>query len=244
MPSTLALTAMHVDDASLDRVVGHLSRLDLDHLDLRTAFAEISGAMPPLFGGEGAGILLIDEDQVLRYVAATDTAAAVLEAAQESTGEGPCVDSLVENHVVTACDLEADGRWPHLAPLVVPNGIRAVLGVPLRLAGGPIGSLNVYRTAPYEWDASDVAAGEAFGRIVEHLVATAMVADHHAGLTAQLQRALEARVVIERAVGVLIGVDGVNASAAFERIRRAARSSRSTAAEIAARVVAERGLPR
>jgi GAF domain-containing protein len=233
---------MHIDDASLDRVVGHLSRLDLAHLDLRKAFAEISQAMPPLFGGDGAGILLIDEDQVLRYVAATDSAAEVLEAAQESTGEGPCVDSLVENDIVAVADIEADGRWPHLVPLVVPNGISAVLGVPLRLAGGPIGSLNVYRSTPYEWDASDIAAGEAFGRIVEHLIATAMVADHHTELTAQLQRALEARVLIERAVGVLIGVDNVSASAAFERIRRAARSSRRSAAEIAARVVSDRGL--
>ncbi|MBA3655358.1 MAG: GAF and ANTAR domain-containing protein [Actinobacteria bacterium] len=233
---------MHIEEAALDQVVGHLARLDLKRLDLRGALEEVSAAMPPLFGVDGAGVLLIDENQVLRYCAATDDASKVLEAAQESTGEGPCVESLVMNSVVSVPDLEADGRWPHLVPLVVPNGIRAVLGVPVSVAGGPVGSLNVYRSETYEWDDSDVRATQAFAGIVSQLIGLAMVADGQGDVVAQLQRALEARVMIERAVGVLIAVEGLDAPSAFERLRRAARSSRTRAADVAARVVAERRL--
>jgi GAF domain-containing protein len=235
---------MHIEEAALDRVLGHLSRLDLQPVDLGGSLQEVSAAMPALFGVDGAGILLIDENQVLRYCAATDDASRVLEAAQESTGEGPCVESLVENRVVAVPDLEADGRWPHLVPLVVPNGIRAVLGAPVLLAGGPVGSLNVYRSDAHDWDDSDIAATQAFAGVVSHLISLAMVADGQSAVVAQLQRALKARVIIERAVGVIIATEGVDAPAAFERIRRAARATRTRAADVAARVVTERGLPR
>jgi hypothetical protein len=111
------------------------------------------------------------------------------------------------------------------------------------MAGGPVGSLNVYRSDAYHWDDSDTAATEAFAGIVSQLLVTALMADRQDTIVAQLQRALDARVIIERAVGVLIAVEGLDAPAAFERLRRVARSSRSRAADVAARVVEMRGFP-
>jgi GAF domain-containing protein len=233
---------VHIDDAVLEEVIGRLARQDLADLEVRAALVEIVSAMPALFDVDGAGVLLVDENQVLRYIASTDTRAQLLEAAQESTGRGPCVESLVDNVTVMVSDLLDDDRWPELAAVLVPNGVRAVLGAPVRLAGTPVGSLNVYKRDSHVWDESDRSALEAFDGVVERLVAGAIATERKDVLIAQLQQALQVRVAIERAVGVMIATENIDASVAFERLRRAARSSRRSVQDIAREVVRSRGL--
>ena len=70
-----------------------------------------SGSTRVIFDAAGAGIMLIDDGQVLHYVAATDARAAALEAAQEEAGQGPCVDSLINDEIVHTDDLLSDPRW-------------------------------------------------------------------------------------------------------------------------------------
>lgn len=53
----------------------------------------------------------------------------------------------------------------------------------------------------------------------------------------QLQHALESRILIEQAKGVLAERYGLTIEEAFELLRRAARSSRTNIHELAARVV-------
>jgi GAF domain-containing protein len=233
---------VHIEDAVLERAIGQLDGRDLANLEVRAALLEIISAMPALFDVDGAGVLLVDENQVLRYVASTDTSAQLLEAAQEASGTGPCVEALVDNVTVAVVDLLDDGRWRDLAAVLVPNGIRSVLGVPVRLAGTPIGSLNVYKGEAHVWDDSDRGAIAAFDRLVERLVAGAVATERKDALISQLQHALQVRVSIERAVGVLIATEDVKAPAAFERLRRAARSSRRSVRDIADEVVLGRGL--
>lgn len=234
---------MHIQQSSLDAALGSLSQRELENIGVSEALKYVVTAMPALFHVEGAGLLLVDDYQVLRYVAASDAATHVLESAQEVTGIGPCVDSLVHGKPVACADLATDERWPELAPLVTPYGIAAVLGVPVHLGGGVIGSLNVYRSSPYEWDDSDLAAANTLGRMVERLLAMALVVRRRDDVVRQLQTALDTRIAIERAVGVLIGVEGIDAVEAFDRLRRAARSSRRKVADLAAEVLEHRALP-
>ena len=60
---------------------------------------------------------------------------------------------------------------------------------------------------------------------------------------AQLERALESRIVIEQAKGILAERYQLPVDDAFELLRRSARSSRVQLRGLAARVVAERATP-
>ena len=234
---------MHVEEEVLQRVLGQFLERDLRSLGLVPSVTEVTAAMPALFDVDGAGLLLVDEHQVLRYCAATDASAHLLEALQESTGRGPCVQSLVDDVLVETDDILTDERWPDLAHPLAENGVRAIIGAPIRLAGAPIGSINVFRREPYEWDDSDRAALASFERIIESLLSSVIVADRNEELAKQLREALHARVAIERAVGIVMALEDLDATDAFERIRRAARSSRRSVREIASDVVRFKKVP-
>lgn len=233
---------MHVEEDALQRTVGQLAQRHLSALDLRSACEVVVGAMPGLFHADGSGILVVDDTHVLRYVASTDSGAQLLEAIQESTGRGPCVESLVEDHPVAVTDMLVDERWPDLGSLLASNGVRAVLGVPVRIGGVPVGSLNVYAAEPRVWDQSDQSALSMIESVVERLLTGAVFSERQEELIGQLQRALEARVTIERAVGIVMAIEDADATEAFERIRRVARSARRSVRDVSADVIEWRKL--
>ncbi|MEV7012328.1 GAF and ANTAR domain-containing protein [Streptosporangium sp. NPDC051022] len=191
-----------------------------------------------LFGYSGAGLMFAEEDRDLRYLVAPDARGRSLEDAQLLLGQGPCVSAYTENTAVTTSDVRADPRWPGLADLLHPE-VRAVAGVPVRLGGEPVGTLNVYQSQPYEWDESDVQALHAYADVIEQLLTAAMAAEEKSALAQQLQYALDYRVVIERAIGYLMGKHDLTAAQAFTGLRKQARDSRRKVADLAAEMLGE-----
>jgi GAF domain-containing protein len=220
-------------DAILARVTsqGPVSATAAEGVELLIA------AATEMFGVKGVGILLADEGQALRNVASTDAAAEALENAQERTGEGPCVDAYVEGRTIETADLREDRRWPELARDLADDGVRAVLGVPIRLSGSPIGTLNAYSHEPHGWDASDVDAIEALNRVLESQLEAAVARFRSEELVGQLERALEQRVAVDRAIGVLMERERLDARSAFDHLRRRARDERRRADEVAREIL-------
>jgi GAF domain-containing protein len=174
---------------------------------------------------------------VLRYAASSDEPGRMLELLQEQTGEGPCIDAFMLTSLIRCDDLANDPRYPVLGPLAVRHGLGAVLGVPIELKGGPIGTLNTYCSSRHEWHESEFHAIKSFTRVVGVLLRTAAAA-HLAGERAeQLQYALDNRIIIEQAKGVLMERGGLDPSSAFELLRSAARTNRVKVGEVARRVV-------
>jgi GAF domain-containing protein len=191
----------------------------------------------------GAGLMLVDAEQALRYVAASDEPGRTLEAAQEEAGEGPCIEAFVRNEAIATDDVRTDGRWPRLASLVQQSPVRAVLGVPTHVGGGAVGTLNVYVDSPHDWTDSEVAALGAFASVVDTLLASSVAQQRSDRLAQQLQYALDYRVIIERAVGYLMRRDGVDSVTAFSRLRSAARNSRRKAVDLARDLLDGQPLP-
>jgi GAF domain-containing protein len=231
---------MEIDRAKLDESLARLHHLAPSQVELGRLVGEVVRAVTEIFGLAGAGMLLVDADRALRSIAASDSTGALLERAQEEFGEGPCVESFIIDEVVVANDLAADGRWPRVSPTLARGGVRAVLGVPVRLGGGPIGTLNVADDHPRSWTDSEREAMVHFGAVLENLLLVGLVADRNDRLARQLQYALDYRVPIERAVGYLMATMRTDPITAFEKLRRTARGERRKVAELAEEILSGR----
>jgi len=194
-----------------------------------------------LFNVTGCGVMFIDDTQVLHYAAASDGHGRELEQAQTRAGTGPCVQALVNNEIVKTEDVTVDDRWPEIHGELRPTRVRAVVGVPIHLGGTVVGSLDAYCRNVQRWSDDETAGLQAYAALLERLLLAAMRAQRNEETVKQLEHALEHRIVIERAVGVLMERHGLSAVAAFEKLRGEARSSRRRAADIAADILATVG---
>ncbi len=224
---------VHIDEEALRSSLQRLRQAAFD-ADVVAVLARTVNAVDEVFSYSGAGIMFITESGHLAYVAASDEGGRQLEQAQAAAGQGPCYDSYVYAREIVTSDLHADGRWPDL---IRPAQVRAVAGIPLLLSGGPVGTLNVYRDEPAEWDDSDIAALRGYSGLIAEILAAALAAADRGVVAAQLQYALDYRVVIERAVGFLMGAHGLTAATAFNLLRKQARDSRRRVADVAAEVL-------
>jgi hypothetical protein len=111
------------------------------------------------------------------------------------------------------------------------------LNVPVQVGGGPVGSLDVYVTAPRRWEDSEVAALHAYAGLVASLLVAAVTARVTGQLADQLQAALAHRMLIEQAVEILVDREGLDAQAALAWLGAAARSSEYPLIQMARDVV-------
>ncbi len=235
---------MSIDEAALAESLRRLSLSREDNGSVISALEAVLTACTDLFGVDGAGVLIADEQDMLRYVAATDGPGRILEQTEAAAGEGPCTEAFVEARVVTTHDVTAEAqRWPRLAKALADQPVRAVLGTPVRIGGVPVGTMDVYLERPHDWDDSEVTALTRYAEVIATTLSAAVRAHTAGELAQQLQYALDYRVVIERAVGFLMARESIDAVAAFSCLRTAARTRRTKIGEVAEHVLAEGDLP-
>jgi GAF domain-containing protein len=211
--------------------------------NLDDALRRIVSATHELFNVDGAGLMLIDPDQLLRNVADSDPRVDHLEELQIEHGEGPCIDAFEEKELVHAADLSAEARWPKFSPAALERGLRAVLASPIPYNQMAIGVVVVFSTKVHPWSPEGELALVAFTDLAALTIANTMQSEQRGELAEQLQRALDARVVIEQAKGALVAREGISAKDAFEQMRRRARAERRRVVEIAEEVMASIGPP-
>src|SRR5918992_1309740 len=168
----------------------------------------------------------------LRYAAGN------LDELQIEHGEGPCIDAFDDKELIHAADLAAEKRWPDFSPAAVDRGLRAVLASPIPYNQMAIGVVAVFSAKARPWSPEGELALIAFTDLAALTIANTMQSEQRGELAEQLQRALDARVLIEQAKGVLVARDGVSPGEAFEQMRRRARSERRRVAEIAHEIIA------
>jgi GAF domain-containing protein len=205
---------------------------------LDEALRRIVDATHQLFAVDGAGLMLIDPDQLLRNVADSDERVGHLEKLQIEHGEGPCVDAFEEKELVHAADLAAEVRWPRFSPAAVDRGLRAVLASPIPYNQQAIGVVVVFSATAQPWSPEGELALVAFTDLAALTIANTLQSEQRGELATQLQRALDARVVIEQAKGALVAREGLSEREAFERLRRQARSQRRRVVEVADEIMA------
>ena len=234
---------MAIDPDALAASLRRLATLGEPGASVVEGLRHVTEACVDLFGVTGSGIMLADEQNIPRYVAASDGPGRMLEIVESETGQGPCTEAFVNNTEVASTDVTAEPRWPDLARELRPHGVRAVLGLPVRLGAVTVGTLDVFYNRPHVWQDDECQALGRYRDVIESTLSAAVAAQNAGELAAQLQYALDYRVIIERGVGYLMARDGLDSMTAFNRLRRAARDTQSKIGDVAERLLSTGRLP-
>jgi GAF domain-containing protein len=233
---------MPIDPTDLAKSIGALGSLDPGR-GLAPTLQQITDAAKQLFRADGAGLMLVDAEGQLRWASASDQSTQTLEDGQERLAQGPCAVAFSQRLPAAIRNLHTEPNWQDFTQVLLAEEICAALSVPVELDGGVIGTLDVYVGQPRDWDSSEVAALQAYGGVVASLLSAAVTAQVKGRLADQLRAALEHRWLIERAKGVVMGREQVDAQTAFERLRSAARFSTRRLADVAKDVTDGQRLP-
>jgi GAF domain-containing protein len=192
-----------------------------------------------LLDADAAGILLADGSGVLEVVASTSEASRLVEMMQVGAEAGPGIESLRTGKLVTAPDLgDVPAAWAAFRDAAVAQGYASAHALPLRLRETTIGTLNLFRTASGELSARDLVTAQAFADVATIGILHERALRENAVIREQLQSALNSRIVIEQAKGVVAHGAGVSIDESFDIIRGYARSHRLGISEVAAQLVA------
>ncbi|MEA2565703.1 MAG: hypothetical protein QOD49_880 [Actinomycetota bacterium] len=186
-----------------------------------------------------AGLMLADQRGGLRVVASSSERARLLELFEVQNEQGPCLDCFRSGGRVVAEDLEADpARWPLFTPEAMTAGFRSVHALALRCQNQVIGALNIFRTVAGALDEADLVAAQAMADVATIGILQQRAVQEARVLAEQLQSALNSRVVIEQAKGVLAERAQVNLDDAFGMLRGYARNHNSRLRDVAEAVIA------
>jgi hypothetical protein len=206
--------------------------------DLPATLQQVVDTAKLLFRATGAGLMLADEHGHLRWVSASDQRAQLAEDNQELLGAGPCVVAFSRGVPAVMHDARRERGWGEIAWVFTEIEVGAAASVPIELAGGPIGTLDLYADRPRDWDQGEIGAMRAYAGVVASLLAAASQARAKGRLAEQLRVALQARVLIEQAKGALMVRQELDEGTAFEWLRLAARSTSRPVTVVAEEILA------
>jgi GAF domain-containing protein len=208
---------------------------DYDIVDL---LDRLAAACVRLLGVTAAGLLLDDQQGRLAVVASSSEETRLLEIFQLQNDQGPCLDCVRTGVAVVSGDLDADRvRWPLFASFAIEAGFRSVAALPLRLREQTIGGLNLFdgRAVPVPPD--DQRLAQALADVATIGILQQRSAHRGTMLAEHLQRALNSRVIIEQAKGVLAERNAVSMEVAFDSLRLYARDQNIKLTDLALTVV-------
>lgn len=213
---------------------------DFDVVDFLSGLAT---SCVELFAGVDAGVMVADPTGEVRVVASSSEQLHLLELFVVQQDQGPCIDCARTGRAVECPDLrEAGGQWPIFAPAAVDAGFTSVHALPMRLRRDVVGALHLLRRVPGRLDPGDLVVAQALADVATIGILQHRVAEEARLLNEQLEGALDSRVTIEQAKGILAGHSGQDPDTAFDALRQYARSRNERLVAVA-RAVVHRTLP-
>jgi GAF domain-containing protein len=212
----------------------------VDDYDVVDLLDQLVASCVNLLGVTAAGLLLDDQRGSLAVVASSDESTRLLEIFQLQNNEGPCLDCVRTGAAVATEDLASDReRWPLFVPAALDAGFQSVAAVPMRLRDQTIGGLNMFHARPEPIPEEDRRLAQALADVATIGILQRR-SSHRSNLMAeQLQHALNSRVSIEQAKGVLAERANVSMDEAFAALRSHARTHNLKLTDVAVAVVRE-----
>ena len=223
----------------LARVFVELADTLVDDFDILEFLSMLVERCVELLDVAAAGVVLSDQKGGLAMAAASSEQARLIELFAVQAKDGPCLDCVRTGRAVSSADLTVeDVRWPRFAPAARAAGFSATHAVPLRLRHTVIGALNLLNTRSSGVDSDSAGLGQALADVATIGMLQQRIIHDSSVLVEQLQTALNSRVVIEQAKGVLSAHAGVDMQQAFAALRGYARARNLRLSDLA-RTVAE-----
>jgi ANTAR domain-containing protein/GAF domain-containing protein len=205
----------HQEDADVDAVLAELT-----HSAVRS--------MP---GAQYAGITIASRDHKVRTASATDRYPVLLDEIQQLYGAGPSLSAARKQHVIRIDDVTREDRWPaYCRQVIEETPIRSIMSFQLFDEHHSSGALNFYAE---QLNAFDDDAAELGLILATH---TALVWNMVRRDEA-FRRALASRDIIGQAKGMIMERFDVDATHAFELLKRLSQNSNTQLAVVARRLV-------
>lgn len=231
---------MSITDRRVRETFVELADTLVDDYDVIGFLDLLAHRVVDLLGVAACGVVLIDHHGTLNLVAASTEETRLLELSQLQNDEGPCLDSYRTGVPVSEEDLggHGDARWPRFAPVARAAGFSSVHALPMRLREAIVGAVNLFGSAPDRLDVESLSLAQAMADVATIGILHERTVRQHETIAGQLQAALDSRIFIEQAKGVLAERLSVGVDDAFGLLRDHARSTNRKLREVAEGVVA------
>jgi len=192
------------DEDLLTNVLSEFARTLTGRYDVSEVLYRLAEHVIAVLGVRGAGVSVVDEHGQLRPVTGINELTLMLETVEEQFQEGPCVDAFRQGEVIVVERIEREvARWPKWATEALRRDVHGVLGLPLVVREQSIGAMNVYSGEPRQWDETEIRVARILTDIGAGFVANASELEASQRTTQQLREALESRIIIEQAKGII-----------------------------------------
>ncbi|MCU1404437.1 MAG: transcriptional regulator [Glaciihabitans sp.] len=210
----------------------------MDSYDVVDLLSTLVHQCAELLDAAGGGILIADSTGVLELIASTSEAAEFVEVMQLAAGEGPCVDCFNSGQAVAVNDIgEAGDQWAQFREAALQRGFHSLHATPMRLRGRVIGTMNLLFTREGPMSERDASLAQALADVaVIGILQERSLRDPRI-VTEQLHLAIDTRIMVEQAKGVLSHIHLMDMDEAFNALRTYARSQRLSLREVSQGVV-------
>jgi GAF domain-containing protein len=199
---------------------------------------ELVGHCARLIEVDSAGLLLADGLGVLHVMAASSEVARLLEVFQLQRAEGPCRDCFRTGLPVSVPDLQdATEQWPEFVPAALAAGFASVHAVPMRLRDNTLGAMGMFGAVVGSLSEDNLSLAQALADVASVAIVQDKAVAERGAVVEQLQAALNSRVVIEQAKGIVAHVGDLEVGQAFVVIRQYARNHNERLTVVADAVV-------
>ena len=216
-----------------EKLVSEFDLVDLMHT--------LIDACIDLLNTDAGGLLLADANADLQLMASSTEDVDIMEVVQLAAEAGPCWECFTTGRAITMGDIEKDGgSWPEFQRSALKTGYRSVHATPMRLHGRTIGSMNLFHTKVGALNERDIALAQALTDVATIAILQERGTRQLRDLSTQLQGALDSRIVIEQAKGLIAQSLNISLDEAFAILRNHARSTNQSLQTVAGAVTARR----
>ena len=230
---------MTLDSQALMRALSRAVRVQLDGYEVGEVLDQLTTDATEILRMDGAAVSLADPDGAVRCVTATDEAVSRCEEWQETHQQGPshdafrdCDDVVVEN--LDEVSRPEGGQCPDVAR---GAGVTFIAAFALRTPSRALGALTLYDSGPEVFSTEDRGAARVMADLATLYISNDRKLTETRDVAEQLQHALDSRIVIEQAKGIIAARHGVDMPRAFGMLRRRSRDTNTEIHKVAEAVV-------